>query len=140
MTLILFFSLLMFQQMNTSEEVTTSITVVVENLKSTDGTVLVALYSEETFMKAAPEKSISAKIVDGKATVTFEGVEKGIYGITVVHDKNGNNKMDFDNVGMPLEDYGISNNKFNPYGPPVWSDARFEVADEPLDLHISVTR
>lgn len=139
-TIILLFSMLMFQQVDPSEKETTTITVIVENLETDEGTVIVGLYSEETFMKANPEKSLTSKIENGKATITFENVKAGSYGITVFHDRNDNSRMDFDSMGMPLENYGISNNKFNPYGPPVWSDARFEVTEKPLDFNIRLTR
>lgn len=139
-TVILLFSMLMFQQVDPSETETTTITVNVENLQTDEGTLIFGLYSEETFMKSKPEQSLTSKIVDGKATVIFENVKAGSYGITVFHDKNDNSKMDFDSSGIPLEDYGISNNKFNPYGPPVWSDARFEVQDEPMSFTIRLTR
>ena len=43
--------------------------------------------------------------------------------------------MDFDTNGMPLEMYGISNNVMS-YGPPQWSDAKFEVSSEPVSLTI----
>ena len=43
--------------------------------------------------------------------------------------------MDFDTNGMPLEMYGVSNNVMS-MGPPLWSDAKFEVADTPIELDI----
>ncbi|UJH92023.1 DUF2141 domain-containing protein [Antarcticibacterium sp. 1MA-6-2] len=138
-TVILFFSLLMFQQTTHLNEAT-SITVVVENLQSSEGTLIVSLSSEETFMKAKPEYTLTSKISNGKATVTFENIGPGFYGITVVHDENDNSRMDFDSSGMPTENYGISNNKINPYGPPVWSDAKFEVNGQPLEFNIKLTR
>lgn len=139
-TLITLLCMLLTQQFFAQEAKTTTITVVIENLKTDEGSVLGSLYSEETFLKSNPEYSAKSEVVEGKATLVFENVPEGIYGITAFHDQNGNQKMDFEPSGMPAENYGISNNKFNPYGPPVWSDARFEAAGETLDLNIRLTR
>ncbi len=121
---------------NPSEETTegTTITVTVP-VPSEGGTVIVGLYDEATFMKAGPLQALDLEIVDGKATGTFVNVAPGIYGISLFHDKNGNKNMDFEANGMPIEMYGISNNVMS-YGPPQWSDAKFEVASEPLIMEI----
>lgn len=112
----------------------TTITVVVP-VKSDKGTVLFGLYDENTFMKAAPLKGLESEIIDGKATVTFENVAPGTYAITLFHDTNGNKQMDFEPNGMPIEMYGVSNNVMS-YGPPQWSDAKFEVDSQPLHFDI----
>jgi len=112
----------------------TSITVTVP-VSSSDGIIFAGLYDENTFMKAAPLQTSESKIEDGKATLTFTNVAPGTYGITLFHDKNGNKIMDFEPNGMPKEMFGVSNNIMS-YGPPQWSDAKFEVASEPLALDI----
>lgn len=87
----------------------TTITVTVP-VNSSEGNILIGLYTEDTFLKAAPLMRASAEIVDGKATATFENVAAGTYGISLFQDKNSNKQMDFDANGMPLEPYGVSNN------------------------------
>ncbi|MDG2193892.1 MAG: DUF2141 domain-containing protein [Polaribacter sp.] len=111
-----------------------TITVVVTNVTSDVGNVNFALYTRETFMKL-PVQTGSAKIKEGKSTVVFENVEIGEYAVVCYHDKNDNNTMDFESNGMPLEDYGASNNVIN-YGPPQYEDATFEVADKNVTLEI----
>ncbi len=117
-----------------AEENGTTITVNVP-VPSPGGKVIVGLYDENTFMKAAPLKGLESDVVDGQATVTFTNVAPGTYGITLFHDKNGNRQMDFEPNGMPKEMYGVSNNVMG-FGPPQWSDAKFEVADEPITMEI----
>jgi len=112
----------------------TSITVNIP-VKGTGGNIVVGLYDQNTFMKAAPLQGLESDIVDGKATVTFENVAPGIYAISLFHDKNGNKQMDFEPNGMPKEMYGVSNNVMN-MGPPQWNDAKFEVGNEALSLDI----
>ena len=111
--------------LNAQTDKTGSISATVPNVTGTEGSVKFGLYSEETFMKKAPEFSVKAKIRDGKAIANFENVPQGTYAVLVMHDKNENNKMDFDANGMPLEDYGSSGNALS-YGPPVWEESKFE--------------
>jgi uncharacterized protein (DUF2141 family) len=48
------------------------------------------------------------------------------------HDENDNNKMDNNFLGIPIEDYGCSNNAKGFMGPPKWIDAKFEVSDKSI--------
>jgi len=111
-----------------------TITATVVNATSDDGKVSFALYNKETFMKA-PLQAKNAKIVDGKSTVVFEGVESGEYAISSFHDKNNNDKMDFQENGMPMEDYGASNNVMS-FGPPTYLNSKFAVEGENVTLEI----
>lgn len=111
-----------------------TITATVVNVTSDSGKVSFALYNKETFMKT-PLQAKNAKIVDGKSTVTFENIEPGDYSVVCFHDKNDNDKMDFQENGMPMEDYGASNNVMS-FGPPNFSDSKFTVAKEDVNLEI----
>lgn len=90
MILCVFFAQHFFAQ----EENTTTITVVIENLKTDEGAVRGSLFTEKTFLTSNPESTAKAEIKDGFATLIFENVPKGIYGITAFHDENGNGRMD----------------------------------------------
>jgi uncharacterized protein (DUF2141 family) len=111
-----------------------TITATVVNVTSDSGKVSFALYNKETFMKK-PLQAKDGKIVDGKSTVVFEDIEPGDYAIICFHDKNNNDKMDFQESGMPMEDYGASNNVMT-FGPPTYSNAKFTVADKNVSLEI----
>lgn len=110
------------------------ITATVVNVTSDKGKVGFALYNKTTFMKN-PLQSKNAKIVDGKSTVIFENLKPGDYAIICYHDRNDNDKMDFRENGMPLEDYGATNNVMN-FGPPNYEDAKFTVSDKDVSLEI----
>ena len=114
---------------------TSSITVVIEKTKNDKGTVLFGLHSEKTFMKGEGIQNATSKIKDGKVIVTFENVPEGEYAILVLHDENDNNRMDFDESGMPKEDYGMSNNDMS-FGPPQFSNAKFNVGTEDVEMTI----
>ncbi len=114
-----------------------TITVMVPNVTSSEGEVIFGLYDEDTFMKAAPIQGQKSKIIDGKAKITFINVPEGTFAISCFHDKNGNNSMDFEDNGMPKENYGVSNNNLS-YGPPMWGEAKFEVSTEDLNFEIKM--
>ncbi len=132
----LFISNLFNAQVQAQSESSPEVTVTIENIKGDSGSILVGLYSEKTFLKAKPEYSEKAEIVNGKASVTFKDLPTGNYAISCFHDKNGNSQMDFEPTGMPLEPYGISNNIINNYGPPQWEDAKFQVENQAVNLSI----
>lgn len=135
-TLVLFLTMTAINfVMNAQDTKGITITVTVPNVSSSDGAVLFGLYDEATFMKAAPIQSAKGEIKDGIAKITFTNITPGEYGISCVHDANSNERMDFEENGMPKESYGVSNNNMS-FGPPLWSDAKFEVGNEDLDLEI----
>jgi uncharacterized protein (DUF2141 family) len=111
----------------------TTITITIP-IQSSEGTILVGLYKESNFMQN-PTLGAIGEIKDGKSIVILNNIAPGEYGITLLHDKNNNKRMDFDANGRPLEMYGVSNNNMS-YGPPQWSDAKFEVANTPVEMEI----
>ena len=114
-----------------SEGTTITITIPV---KSSEGVVRVGLYDATNFMQK-PSVGADSAIVELTASVTFKNVIPGEYAVILYHDKNNNDKMDFEPNGMPSEMYGMSNNPMS-YGPPQWNDAKFEVAVAPIEMEI----
>ena len=111
-----------------------TITAKVVNVTSAEGKVGFALYNKNNFMQK-PVSTAEAKIVNGESVVTFKDVAPGEYAVVCYHDKNNNDKMDFATNGMPLEDYGASNNVMN-FGPPTFENAKFMVANKNVSLAI----
>ncbi|MFB1039767.1 MAG: DUF2141 domain-containing protein [Polaribacter sp.] len=110
------------------------ITATVLNISSDKGIVKFALYNKTNF-RLKPLQSEIGNIENGKTTITFKEVAGGEYAIVCYHDKNSNDKMDFQPNGMPLEAYGASNNVMN-FGPPRFDDAKFTVVDKNVSLEI----
>jgi uncharacterized protein (DUF2141 family) len=110
------------------------ITATVLNISSDKGIVKFALYNKTNF-RLKPLQSETGNIENGKTTITFKEVAGGEYAIVCYHDKNSNDKMDFQPNGMPLEAYGASNNVMN-FGPPRFDDAKFTVVDKNVSLEI----
>jgi uncharacterized protein (DUF2141 family) len=113
-----------------------SVTAIIKNVNSDKGTVRFAIYnSEESYLQRKFVAVESSEIKDGVAQVTFSGLEPDVYAIICYHDENGNNMLDFQENGMPVEDYGATNNVLA-FGPPNFSDAKFELKDKDLTFEI----
>jgi uncharacterized protein (DUF2141 family) len=125
-TIAILFSLFLYQIAFAQTETTGNIVVSVENLSSEEGKVYFALFNEDNFLKKAPIQGEVSEIKEGVAQITFSEVPSGTYAVTAYHDKNGNQQMDFESNGIPKENYGVSHNQMNLYGPPLWEDAKFE--------------
>lgn len=132
----LFFALSLstIAQTEQNNETGQTITVTVNNVKNNTGQIIFGLHNNQTWMKTQGIQNTSTKIENNIATVTFKNVKPGTYAVMVLHDENINNRMDFKN-GMPLENYGMTNNPLS-YGPPQYSDAKFEVTNQDLDFKV----
>lgn len=119
---------LLFSMVLNAQE-TYTLKVTVNNAKDDLGKMVYTLSTENQFMKAPPLQSASVEIKGGIAIATFENVPAGEYAVMVLHDKNGNQSMDFSDQGMPKEAYGMSNNPMS-YGPPTWDDLKFTIESD----------
>ena len=134
LTIILAISSLLSQA---QEQKGIDITITINNVKNDNGFILLGLHNQKSFMNKT-EKALQhqkSTIIDGKITVVFKNVPKGEFAVMAVHDENANNQMDFELSGMPKEAYGMSNNNMS-FGPPLFSDAKFTVNNENLNLDI----
>ena len=66
---------------------------------------------------------------NGTVRHVFSAVPYGRYAVTVMHDENGNSKLDANIFGIPREGYGISNKAKGFMGPPKFGDAAFSFAE-----------
>ncbi|MDC9722086.1 MAG: DUF2141 domain-containing protein [Urechidicola sp.] len=126
-----------------SQETTTNksfdVVVTINNIQSNEGTVYYVLYdSAEAMMNRKAIQRQMAIVKDGASAIIFTNVKAGVYSIVCFHDENDNKQMDFNEMGMPLEKYGVSNNAINPYGPPNFSTTKFDVIDTNLTFEIEL--
>ncbi len=111
------------------------IKVTIDNVTSNEGQVLAGLHTADTFMKGPGIQNVVREIENGTVTFTFDNVIPGTYAIMALHDTNKNNRMDYQEGGMPKESYGMSGNDMS-FGPPNFEMAKFEVDGEDLELNI----
>lgn len=110
------------------------IIVHIKKIPSDKGVVRVGLYNKANFRLQSLQSAVG-KITDGRSAVVFKNVNPGEYAVLCYQDANENQKMDFLPNGMPLENYGASNNSMS-YGPPRYENAKFTVADKNIVLEV----
>jgi uncharacterized protein (DUF2141 family) len=92
------------------------------------GSVRCGLFQRSGWLKK-PVRAAAAPGNASPALCVFEQVAPGTYAISAFHDQNDNHKLDTNLIGVPVEDYGTSNNARGVFGPPNFDDARFEYKD-----------
>nr|WP_298995686.1 DUF2141 domain-containing protein [uncultured Allomuricauda sp.] len=126
-TLLLFFLLLPVFALSQH-----TLSVTVYNVPSSQGKVSVAMYdSASSFLKFDEvAKSGSASAKEGMTVLTLEDVPEGEYAIALFHDKNGNDVLDTNWLGIPKEKVAFSKAKMRTFGPPKYEDCTFEVTSD----------
>lgn len=71
-------------------------------------------------------QALTRSVPATQTTVTFEGLAPGSYAAAIIHDENGNAKLDT-LMGIPREGFGFSRNPAIGFGPPSFNAARFAV-------------
>ena len=115
-----------------------NIRVVVNNLRNTDGFVGVALFDASKGFPDKPDRALVGKRISAgdHGEVVFADVPYGTYAVSVLHDENGNGKMDKTFIGIPKEGFGTSNNPKIRRGPPSFSESSFNL--EKCDLALKI--
>lgn len=106
-----------------------SLEVTVKNIKGTKGTIRIGLFDkEDEFLKNA----IKGKVVNANGSevkVIFDDLPSGDYAVSVIHDENGNEKLDSNGIGIPKEGFAFSNNAMGAFGPPSFEKAKVKIGD-----------
>lgn len=98
----------------------------ITGIRNAEGNIRVALRTDENTIVDSKVVEIDKKTLTAEAV--FDNLPEGTYGVAVIHDENKNEKLDFNDVGMPLEGYGHSNNPAKRPGPPNFDETRFAFA------------
>ncbi|MFB6258798.1 MAG: DUF2141 domain-containing protein [Flavobacteriales bacterium] len=110
-----------------------TLSVGVDEMRSSKGKVLLQLKNGEQEKVGSKMASIEEKSCE----VRFEGLEKGSYAVSVIHDENGNGKFDKNEQYIPEEGWGYSNNVKAKGGRPPFSEQLVDVkADTTIRIHM----
>ena len=81
------------------------------------------------FWQAADAKGVTCR---------FSDVPEGSYAISIGHDLNGNKRVDANFLGMPTEEWGVSNNARPNLRTPRFDEAMFKVAADAKEVIIEI--
>lgn len=115
------------------------LTIKVSGIKSPQGMVGCTLYSKPDGFPLDGSKGIQQWVKADRSGVTFsyKDLVSGTYAAAISHDLNDNRSTDTNFVGMPTEDWGVSNNVHPSFRPPTFDEAKFEVsADKAIEVRI----
>ncbi len=102
----------------------------VEHLRSARGAVRLCLTREAHRFpdcKADPQAIRHNARATAAGSIRLHAVPPGSYALSVIHDENGNGRLDTF-AGVPREGFGFSRNPAIRFGPPRFGEARFAVA------------
>lgn len=102
------------------------LTVTIKGFKSTKGTVKIQMVDENN-------KDVFIKVdkLDAKTyKIQINVFVKGKYALNVFHDKNNNNKLDTNGLGIPKEGWGCSNDARGFMGAPKFKDKLVEIKQD----------
>ncbi len=110
----------------------TKITIKIKGLRSNTGTVKVALCNSAENYKnhKSPFIGLNLPIRNNQAEITLPDLPIGYYAVKAFHDENDNDDLDTNFLGIPIEDYGFSNNANGIFGPPSWNKAKVLMSEE----------
>ncbi|MEM6358516.1 MAG: DUF2141 domain-containing protein [Bacteroidota bacterium] len=110
---------------------TGEILVNIENIKSDEGVLIVALFdNEDDFLKKFYRNKIITLEEVKNGPVKFEKLPPGRYSVSVIHDQNKNGELDTNWAGIPKEPFGFSKKSFGNFGPPSFKDTCVDIKNE----------
>jgi len=104
----------------------------ITNIRSDNGVCRVCLFNSESSFSGEggkPFECLTLTVKNKQAQGIFNNVPNGTYALFVFHDKNNNNKMDKNFLGIPKEGYGASQNKLPFASAPNFNDNKFTIAN-----------
>jgi uncharacterized protein (DUF2141 family) len=125
----------------------------VDGLRSAKGQLLIGLYdSKQSFDRALersdtdgflndPERVAGAAVRTRAALqggIVFTHLAPGRYAIILLHDEDGNGRLNKNFWGVPTEPYGFSNDAQGFLGPPGFKDAAFEIGSADKTMTITL--
>jgi uncharacterized protein (DUF2141 family) len=122
---------------------TSTLTIRVTDARNTKGKIGVTLFQDaqgfpDDTSKAAQQQSVEIDPNTKSAQVSFKDLPQGTFAVSVLHDENGNGKMDKNFVGMPKEGYGASNNPGKKKRAPTFDEAKFSLNSAEQTIEIAL--
>jgi uncharacterized protein (DUF2141 family) len=112
----------------------------VTDVKSSEGKVGCTLYKNADGFPMNGSKGNQQWQIAAVKEVSFhyKGLPRGVYAVACSHDLNGNQITDTNFVGLPTEDWGVSNNIHPTFREPTFAEAKFDLmSNQSIEVRIS---
>jgi uncharacterized protein (DUF2141 family) len=112
----------------------------VTGLRNHKGQLIFGVFTSADGFPNVEGKSVNWQVRDPDAdSVTFDAdLPPGVYGASVLHDENRNDRMDRNLAGIPQEGYGVTNNPKPALRAATFGEATFTLPPEGKVMTISV--
>lgn len=129
-----------FAQSSFGAEPTSSISLTIANIRNDKGQILLSVFNQAEGFPSDSTKTYRTYILEPQTpslNLLIEDLSPGAYAIAMVHDENGNLKLDTNLVGAPVEGYAASgvNKRFSA---PRYSTSKFLLNKGTLNLVIEM--
>ena len=125
-----------------SPVIATDIEVRIENLRSSEGHVRVALHQRVAEVDFPDDAGIVSatfsRAVAGSMRLVFTDLAPGDYAVAAFHDVDQDGELARNVLGMPTEGIGFSNGARGSMGPPSFNDAAVTVGPDEIGLSTTV--
>jgi len=117
------------------------LTIFVKNINKVIGTINVAIFNNYTsFVNNGPVfKGAILPVNASSMVVPFDSIPKGIYSVAIFHDEDKNGVLNKNQLNMPIEGYGFSNNAAGTLGPPSFAQTKFVYSGKNKSITIFLT-
>jgi uncharacterized protein (DUF2141 family) len=112
----------------------------VENVRSQEGEVRIGLYATPDDYRKTPMREAKAAANGNPVSIRIPGLPAGEYAIALYHDRNSNQKLDSNVLGIPIEPYGFSVAPGRSLsGPAGWEQAKFNLPPDGASISIRLS-
>ncbi len=120
----------------------TDLHIEVSGVKSSKGVVQYAIFDSPRHFPSRVGRIAKGEVVATAPTtrIVVKGLKPGTYAVAVFHDENLNDDFDQGIFGIPLEDYGFSNNAMGFLSAPDFEDAKFSIQGLKTTISIQFRR
>jgi uncharacterized protein (DUF2141 family) len=126
---------------NSQADLRGSLNVEVDALRSNHGEVCANLFSSSKGFPQEEKRAVQKQCVKIAATplvMKFDNLKAGSYALVVMHDENNDKSFNRNDLGMPLEGFGFSQNPEVSDRAPKFSETAFFVAGPATDVKIKL--
>ncbi len=115
-----------------------TLTVEIDGLRNSVGNIDMLVFNQaEGWPDEIPHsiRAYEVPAVEGTMVMKVENLPPGDYGVIVVHDENLNRRIDKDWRGVPIEQWGMSNNPRVYFKTPAYERAKFHMEGDMM-IHV----
>ena len=125
-----------------STQAKATLTVDVSGVKERKGKLQVALFNNAEGFPSDTEPFRAEALditADNALRVVFKDLPAGEYSVAAYHDENGNGKLDKNLLGIPVEDYGFSNDtRGTRMSAPSFEETKLQIAGADATIQVEV--